>query len=76
MKCPNCQSTVIVPIQYGYPAEEKKAIEYLELMASGHEMIANTDQDLDEEQVRTKIDIAIGLKNAAEGIRRGEHRNV
>jgi hypothetical protein len=57
-------------------AEEKKAIEYLELMASGHEMIANTDQDLDEEQVRTKIDIAIGLKNAAEGIRRGEHRNV
>jgi hypothetical protein len=57
-------------------AEEKKAIEYLDLMASGHEMIANTDQDLDEEQVRTKIDIAIGLKNAAEGIRRGEHRNV
>jgi hypothetical protein len=57
-------------------AEEKKAIEYLELMASGHEMIANSDQDLDEEQVRTKIDIAIGLKNAAEGIRRGEHRNV
>ena len=57
-------------------AEEKKAIDYLELMASGHEMIANTDQDLDEEQVRTKIDIAIGLKNAAEGIRRGEHRNV
>jgi hypothetical protein len=57
-------------------AEEKKAIEYLELMASGHEMIANTDQDLDEEQVRTKIDIAIGLKDAAEGIRRGEHRNV
>jgi hypothetical protein len=57
-------------------AEEKKAIEYLALMASGHEMIANTDQDLDEEQVRTKIDIAIGLKNAAEGFRRGEHRNV
>jgi hypothetical protein len=57
-------------------AEEKKAIEYLELMASGHEMIANTDQDLDEEQVRTKIDIAIRLKDAAEGIRRGEHRNV
>jgi hypothetical protein len=57
-------------------AEEKKAIEYLELMASGHEMIANSDRDLDEEQVRTKIDIAIGLKNAAEGIRRGEHRNV
>jgi len=56
--------------------EEKKAIEYLELMASGHEMIANTDQDLDEEQVRTKIAIAIGLKNAAEGIRRGENRNV
>jgi hypothetical protein len=56
--------------------EEKKAIEYLELMASGHEMIANTDQDLDEEQVRTKIDIGTGLKNAAEGIRRGENRNV
>jgi hypothetical protein len=57
-------------------AEEKKAIAYLELIAAGHEMVANTDQSLDEQQARTKLDAARELRNAAEAIRRGEHRSV
>jgi hypothetical protein len=55
--------------------EERQAVAYLELAASMHEMVANTDQDLAEEQVRIRIEAARELREAAEAIRRGEHRN-
>jgi hypothetical protein len=55
--------------------EERQAAAYLELVAAGHEMVANSDQSLDPERVRILIDTASELREAAEAIRRGEHRN-
>ena len=57
-------------------AEERMAAWFLDLTAAGHENAANADPDLDEEQVRIRVAAAAELRQAAEAIRRGEHRTT